>query len=106
MAHACELETSVYLYLNKERVQFDKAKKDVGIPKSDFIWMDLMEGSPVLLTDRWSRFSHSSTSGDPTLATEEKGRIVFEAVVEALVRLVREFKRRPRNEPVDLHPKT
>ena len=105
MAHACELETSLYLHLNKERVQLDKAKKDVGMPHSDFVWMDLMEGSPVLLMDRWSRFSHSSTSGDPTLATEEKGKIVFEAVVEAFVRLVREFKNRPRGEPLDLHPK-
>lgn len=103
MAHACELETSVYLYLDKKRVQFDKAKKEIGMPASEFIWMDLLEGSPVLLMDQWSRFSKSATSGDPTLATEEKGRIVFEAVVEAFVRLVREFKNRPRGERVDHH---
>lgn len=103
MAHACELETSVYLYLDAQRVQMDKAKKDMDMPPSEFIWMDLMEGSPVLLMDEWTRFSKSGVSGDPTLATAEKGKVVFEAVVEGFLRLVREFKKRPRGERTDLH---
>jgi hypothetical protein len=70
---------------------------------SSFIWMDLLEGSPVLLMDEWTRFSKSGVSGDPTLATAEKGRIVFEAVVNAFVRLVREFRTRPRGERTDYH---
>jgi len=57
--------------------------------------MDLMEGPPVLFTDIWTRFSATGTVGDPTLATAEKGRLIYEAVVDALVRLVREFKNRP-----------
>ena len=98
MAHACELETSVYLHLDGARVQMQHARKDVGMPESEFIWMDLMEGSPVLLMDRWWRFTHTGVSGDPTLASAEKGKVVFEAVVEAFVRLVREFKGRPRGD--------
>lgn len=103
MAHACELETSVYLHLDPDRVQMDKAHPEMGMPPSEFIWMDLMEGSPVLLMDEWTRFSKSGISGDPTLARAEKGKVVFEAVVEALVRLVREFKSRPRGERTDHH---
>lgn len=103
MAHACELETSVYLHLNPERVRMDKARPELGMPESEFVWMDLMEGSPVLLMDEWTRFSKSGVSGDPTLATAEKGRAVFEAVVDAFVRLVREFRRRPRGERTDRH---
>jgi creatinine amidohydrolase len=103
MAHACELETSVYLHLDAPRVQMDKAQKEMGMPRSEFIWMDLMEGSPVLLMDEWTRFSKTGVSGDPTKANAEKGRVVFEAVVEALVRLVREFKARPRAERTDHH---
>ena len=53
--------------------------------------------------DHWTRFSKSGVVGDPTLATAEKGRIIFEAVVEALLRLVREFKNRPRGERTDYH---
>src|ERR1700734_1993515 len=103
MAHACELETSLYLYLDPTRVQMDKAEKEIGMPPSRFIWMDLMNPSPVLLMDRWSRFSKSGVVGDPTLATREKGEKIFNAVVAALVELVREFKTYNRGSPQDLH---
>lgn len=103
MAHACELETSVYLHLDGPRVQMDKAVKEMNVPPSRFIWLDLMQGSPVLLMDHWTRFSRSGVVGDPTLATAEKGRRIFDAVVAALIELVREFKMRPRAERVDLH---
>ena len=36
MAHACELETSVYLYLDPARVQMDKARKEIGISAYSF----------------------------------------------------------------------
>lgn len=103
MAHAGELETSVYLHLAPSKVQMDKAVRDVGMPESEFIWMDLLESSPVLLMDEWTRFSKSGTYGDPTLATKEKGRAIFEAVVDAFVRLAREFRNRPRGERTDYH---
>jgi creatinine amidohydrolase len=103
MAHACELETSLYLYLDPKCVQMDMAKKEIGMPPSRFIWMDLMKSSPVLLMDRWSRFSKTGVVGDPTLATREKGEKIFEAVVAALVELVKEFKIYNRAAPQDLH---
>ena len=65
--------------------------------------MDLMEGSRVLLMDEWTRFSKSGVSDDTTLASSEKGKVVFDAVLEAFIRLVREFKNRPRGERTDWH---
>jgi creatinine amidohydrolase len=103
MAHACELETSLYLYLDHTRVKMDQVRKEMGMPKSRFIWMDIMIGSPVLLMDQWTRFSKTGVSGDPTLATKEKGERVFEAVVEALVDLVKEFKAYGRGTRQDMH---
>ncbi len=103
MSHACELETSVYLHLDGQRVQMDKAVKEMGMPRSEFVWLDLVEGPPVRLVDYWTGFSKSGVNGDPTVATAEKGRIIFEAVVEAFLRLVREFKNRPRGERIDYH---
>ena len=103
MSHAGELETSVYLHLAPSRVQMEKAVREIGMPESEFIWMDLMDGSPVHLMDEWTRFSKSGTYGDPTIATAEKGRLIFNAVVEAFVRLAREFKNRPRGERTDYH---
>ena len=103
MAHACELETSLYLYLDSSRVQMEKARKEIGLPSSRFIWMDLMSSSPVLMMDHWSRFSKSGVVGDPTLATKEKGEKIFEAVVEALIELVKEFGGCKRDTRQDMH---
>jgi creatinine amidohydrolase len=103
MSHACELETSVYLYLDRERVQMDKACKEMEQPASDFIWSDLLNPGPVRMMDWWTRFSKTGINGDPTLATVEKGRVIFESVVDNLVKLAREFKARPRGERVDHH---
>lgn len=103
MSHACELETSVYLFLDSQRVQMDKAVREVGMPKSDFIWLDLLGGSPVRFMDYWTSFSKSGVSGDPLLATPEKGKIMFDAVVDGFLRLVKEFKARQRGERTDWH---
>lgn len=103
MSHACELETSVYLHLDHERVQMDKAQKEMEQPASDYIWSDLLNPGPVRMMDVWTRFSKSGVNGDPTLATREKGRIIFEAVVENFVKFAREFRQRERGERVDHH---
>jgi creatinine amidohydrolase len=103
MSHACELETSVYLYLDRERVQIDKARKEMEQPQSEFIWSDLLNPGPVRMMDIWTRFSKTGVNGDPTLATAEKGRVIFEAVVENFVKFAREFRHRARGERVDLH---
>ncbi|MBL8214469.1 MAG: creatininase family protein [Bryobacterales bacterium] len=103
MSHACELETSVYLYLDGERVQMDKAVKEMEQPDSDFIWSDLLNPGPVRMMDIWTRFSKTGVNGDPTVATREKGRIIFEAVVENFVKFAREFRARKRGDRVDNH---
>src|SRR5579885_3409924 len=103
MSHACELETSVYLYLDPERVQMDKARRETGQPPSDFIWNYLTDPGPIRMMDYWTCFSKSGVNGDPTLATAEKGKLIFETVVAELIRFAREFKARPRGERVDHH---
>lgn len=103
MSHACELETSVYLYLDQERVQMSKAVREMEQPDSSYIWSDLLSPGPVRMMDIWTRFSKSGVNGDPTLATVEKGRVIFEAVVDNFVKFAREFKQRKRGERVDLH---
>jgi creatinine amidohydrolase len=98
-----ELETSVYLYLDAGRVQMDKARKEMDQPASEFIWSDLTDPGPIRMMDYWTKFSKSGVNGDPTLATAEKGRVIFESVVRNFVRLAREFKNRPDGERVDYH---
>jgi hypothetical protein len=47
------------------------------------------------MMDYWTRFSKPGVNRDPTLATAEKGKIIFEAVVRTFVNFAREFNERP-----------
>lgn len=103
MAHAGELETSVYLHIDSSKVDMTHAHRDLNMPHSDFMWIDLVEGSPVSLMEHWSSFSRTGVHGDPTLADPEKGEVIFEAVVARFLELVREFKNRPDPKRADHH---
>lgn len=103
MAHGCELETSVLLYLRGDLVQFDLAEKDFPAQRSEFFYWDLQAPSPVFFQEFFSRYSRTGTCGDPTKATVEKGRRFVEAVVERMVRLIRDLRVREIRERVDHH---
>jgi creatinine amidohydrolase len=103
MAHACELETSLFLYLDERRVRKSQIQKEVNLPPSKYIWLDLVDGAPLQMMDWWSSFSKTGVVGDPTLATREKGKQMFETVVERMVELAREFRDRPRAARQDMH---
>ena len=60
--------------------------------RSTFVWQDLQRASPVMLMDWWSRFDRSGVIGDPTLATAEKGRRLWEAAVQGLIDFGIEFR--------------
>jgi creatinine amidohydrolase len=102
-SHAAELETSVYLHLDPERIQMDKAVDEMG-NRSPWWYADLLGGSgPVLMMNWWSRFSKSGVSGQATLATAEKGKRFYEHAVETLIRLIRDFREFPIAPREDMH---
>lgn len=106
MSHACELETSVLLYLEPSLVQMDKAVKEVPPKTSEFTWGDLMVGawhSPVHTVDLTSRATRTGISGDPTVAKAEKGRTWLETAAENLAKFIIEWKGRPIKPRVDHH---
>lgn len=103
MAHGCELETSVLLYLRGDLVQMEKAEKDITFSKTEFFYWDLQAPSPVFFQEWFSRYSRTGTVGDPTKASIEKGRRFVEAVVERMIRLIRELRQRPIPARVDHH---
>jgi creatinine amidohydrolase len=102
MAHACELETSIYLALDASLVQMDKAEKDISFPPSDYFYMDWIDG-PGSMMEYWSTLSRTGTMGDPTLANAAKGRVLLEAAVDELVMVIGEMKRREIRRRVDHH---
>jgi len=99
-AHACELETSIYLYLAKDRVQMDKAKDHYGgaadVEGSKYLYVDLTKGwGPIKLIKWTSSSTPNGVSGAPTLATEKKGKVLLDAAANHLVAFVKEFKAMP-----------
>jgi creatinine amidohydrolase len=103
MAHGCELETSVLLYLRGDLVQMEHASKDIHFPKTEFFYWDLAAPSPVFFQEWFSRYSKTGTVGDPTKATREKGEKFVAAVVERMVALLKEFRAREIQPRVDHH---
>jgi creatinine amidohydrolase len=103
MAHGCELETSVLLYLRGDLVQMDKAEKDINFQKTEFFYWDLESPSPVVFQEFFSRYSKTGTVGDPLKATREKGEQFVEAVVGRMATLIQEFRERRIDMRVDHH---
>jgi creatinine amidohydrolase/Fe(II)-dependent formamide hydrolase-like protein len=105
--HACEVETSVYLHLCGEKVQMDKAEdhnfRFNAHGATGFQWADAFGAGPVTIIDWTSRELPTGVMGQPTLATADKGRRIFEEAVTRLVEFVGEFQKRPDRPRVDHH---
>jgi creatinine amidohydrolase len=102
MSHACEFETSLYLYLDEARVVREKMKANVVGRVAKDIWYDLFGGGPVRLVPRWSQVSPATmVSGDPTLASAEKGKAFFEAAVSRLIEIAEELVELRLAQPTD-----
>lgn len=105
-AHACELETSVYMHLNGDGVRTERIKGAVPEYMSEIEggteWqrVDLTAGSgPVTIVEWTASYSETGSLGQPELATAEKGERVFEYGVERMISFARWFKTRP------MHPR-
>ena len=75
MSHACELETSLYLYLEGEHVRTDRVHNHISTLNdgNPYIWGDLLAKGPATLTSWTSTYSPRGVMGEPELATAEKG---------------------------------
>jgi creatinine amidohydrolase len=89
--HACEYETSIYLYLEPDRVQMDHAVRDMRV-HTEFFYEDLLGGSPIKFTGWRSAQTKSGVGGDPTLATATKGELLVRSAVEGLIAVAADFK--------------
>jgi creatinine amidohydrolase len=106
MAHADELETSIYLAIDPDAVDMSKAVDEQGYPAGDHSWMDWSDG-PLKIMPWWSSFSRTGVQGDATKATAEKGRALLDAAVKECVAYVRELLDKPlpeRREPQESLP--
>ena len=107
-AHACELETSLYLYLDGDNVRKDLIKNgDISFnnDNSPFNWVDLMGAGPATCISWTSSYSDTGVLGQPEFATAEKGKQAYEEAVKQLCRYVNYFHPRPKDVRKDRHRK-
>ena len=94
MAHACELETSIYLAIDPDAVAMELATDERSYPEGEHAWLDWSDG-PLKLMPWWSSFSRSGVQGDATLGTAAKGEALLEAAVAECVAYVDELLAKP-----------
>ena len=104
-AHAGELETAMYLYLDGDHVRRDLNKSEIASHnfESEFNWVDLFAAGIAPITTWTSTYTQSGVCGESELATAEKGQEAFEEAVKQFGRLVLFFHGRPKSSRVDHH---
>jgi creatinine amidohydrolase len=85
--HADEIETSMMLYIAPNTVRMSKAVKDLHAQHRGGLTRDPNAAEKT--------YSPTGAWGDPTLATREKGRIVVEATVKAILRDIQNLQELP-----------
>ena len=94
--HAGEFETAIQLYLRPELVDMEFAAADYVDPKRHFglssATADIYKAGNVTVGyDIKERFP-TGVLGDPTVASAETGKAVFEAVIDGVVGVLDEFR--------------
>ena len=89
-AHAGEIETSTTLALRPELVAMHRAQR--AVPRFSSEYLDFSSGKGVQWYARTSAMSESGVLGDPTVASRDKGRRIWEVMVCNLVALVEDLK--------------
>jgi creatinine amidohydrolase len=105
-AHACELETSLYLYLDEANVRKDKIKSgkiSFNEDKSPFNWVDLFGAGPATVISWTSSYTGTGVLGAAELATKEKGERAYHEAVKQLCRFVNYFHPRPKDVRTEHH---
>ncbi len=87
--HACEMETSVALYLG-QRVLLDRAEK-WKTPKA-WTEFDKKYLRKVATAKDFHELTEIGSLGDPTIATKEKGKPMVEAVIDEISVFIEDLK--------------
>ncbi len=94
--HAGEFETSIELHLRPELVQMEHAEADYVDPKRHFglssATADIYKAGNVTVGyDIKDRFP-SGVLGDPTVASAQTGKAIFDAVIDGVVEVLKEYR--------------
>ena len=105
-SHACELETSLYLYLDEGNVRQDLIKSGTvsfNNENNPFQWVDLFAAGPATVISWTSSYSETGVLGDAEKASVAKGERAYLEAVQQLCRFVTYFQSRPKDVRQDRH---
>jgi creatinine amidohydrolase/Fe(II)-dependent formamide hydrolase-like protein len=88
--HAGEIETSTALAVRPHLVKMDQARREV--PQFSSRYLDFTSKRGVLWYAYTRKISRSGIMGDPTKANAEKGKKIWDAMINHLVALVEDLK--------------
>jgi creatinine amidohydrolase len=96
LSHACEYETSMMLHLYPERVKKSQARRGKRPKSNGYIpWEDDEPSRGVTLTKRTHFISDTGASGDPRLASAEKGTLLVGIAVNSVATFIGQFRTWP-----------
>src|SRR5262249_20649804 len=102
MSHACELETSMYLAIEPELVQMDKAVREIP-DWNENVYSDWPGAGPLSYMPYWSGLTEAGVMGDATVATAAKGRAFLDRAQEEAAGFIAEAAQRSREPGRDRH---
>jgi creatinine amidohydrolase len=91
MGHACEMETSVMLYLHPDRVHIDRAVRDGPTHTDPYRKADMQLARPVFFVNEFHEVTQSGVIGHPDLATAEKGKRFLDGIVTEVSAFVEHY---------------
>lgn len=92
IGHACEMETSLMLWLAPDLVRMDKVASGGRFRASRYTMQDLYAPGPVDVAFDHHDISCTGVHGNPELASADKGRQFFDGIVDAVAGFVEEFR--------------
>jgi len=91
LGHACEMETSVMLYLHPDRVRMKLARRDGPKHKDVYRKSDILYSRPVYFVNEFNEVTKTGVIGHPDLASAKKGKKFLEGIVREVLTFVDEF---------------
>jgi creatinine amidohydrolase len=91
MGHACELETSLILYLRPELVHLERAVDETDFVTTPNYYMDWIEGGALTANPPWEDDTCTGAYGAGSLGTSEKGKFWLETAIAEKVEHVSEI---------------
>lgn len=89
--HACEMETSLMLYLSEHLVDAAQCQKAIRESSSPYLGKDLTIGGTVSASFDLKEVSDYGVVGDPSVATKEAGADLFDYVTNKIADFLEEF---------------